>query len=100
MRMRIAIIAAGAGTFALAQTDLAQAGYAAAPAASGTVASPDIGSASTTRLAENQSGGTAGTSGSFQRTTSGSFQRGTSGSFQRNTSGSFQRLPKNKRITP
>jgi hypothetical protein len=103
MKFRIAILAAGAGTLALAQTDLAQANYAGASAATGAVGSPEIESAPAANLAQNQWVGRAGksgsfqrsTSGSFQRSTSGSFQRDTSGSFQRGTSGSFQRLPRN-----
>jgi hypothetical protein len=90
MKIRIAIIAASAGTLALAQTDLAQATYTGASGSISTVTSPDLESSdSATKLAINQWGGKAGTSGSFQR--------GTSGSFHRGTSGSFQRLPKSGR---
>jgi len=89
MKIRIAIIAASAGTFALAQTDQAQAAYAGASASIGTITSPDLGSDPAIKLAKNQWGGKTSTSGSFQRSTSGSFHRG--------TSGSFQRLPKSGR---
>jgi hypothetical protein len=90
MKIRIAIIAASAGTLALAQTDLAQATYAGASASISTVTFPDLGSSDpATKLAINQLGGKVGTSGAFQR--------GTSGAFQRGTSGAFQRLPKSGR---
>jgi hypothetical protein len=76
MKIRIAIIAASAGTLALAQTDLAQATYAGASGSFSTVTSPDLGSSDpATKLAINQWGGKAGTSSSFHRGTSGSFQR-------------------------
>ena len=81
MKMRIAIIAASAGTLALAQTNPAQATYAGAAASSGTVASPDVGSKPTIELAKNQklqrdlsrnspgSVGSANPGGSFHRLT-------------------------------
>jgi hypothetical protein len=76
MKIRIAIIAASAGTLALAQTDLAQATYAGASGSFSTVTSPDLGSSDpATKLAINQWGGKAGTSGPFQRDKGGSFQR-------------------------
>jgi hypothetical protein len=89
MRMRIAIIAASAGTFALAQTDPAQASYADASASIGTVTSPDPGSDPAIKLAKNQWGGKAAASGAFYRSTNGSFGR--------STGGGFQRLPKSGR---
>ena len=75
MRMRVAIIAAGAGTFAFAQTG-------SAPAA-------NVGSTSIINVAEQHDltlpGGTADKSGSFQRLDK--VRRG-------DKSGSFQRLDK------
>jgi hypothetical protein len=87
--MRIAIIAASAGTFALAQTDPAPAAYAGAAAFTGTFTSPAVGSTPIIKVAEKQrlennptlpSTGRAGSpdkSGSFGRAGSAS----TSGSF-------------------
>ena len=81
MKMRIAIIAASAGTFALAQADPAQAAYAGAAASSGAVASPGVGPTPAIELAESQklqrnriqdssgSAGSASASGSFHRLT-------------------------------
>ena len=110
MRMRIAIIAASAGTFALAQTDPAPAAYAGAAAFTGTFTFPAVGSTPIIKVAEKQrlennptlpSTGWAGSpdkSGSFQRlggagsaSTSGSFQR-LGGAGSAGTSGSFHRL--------
>jgi len=96
MRMRIAIIAASAGTFALAQTDPAPAAYAAAAAFTGTFTFPAVGSTPIIKVAEKQklenpslpSTGRAGIrddGGSFDR-------RGRAG--RESTSRSFKRLPK------
>jgi hypothetical protein len=108
--MRIAIIAASAGTFALAQTDPAPAAYAGAAAFTGTFTFPAVGSTPIIKVAEKQklennptlpSTGRAGSpnkSGSFHRlgragspSKSGSFHRlGRAGSPDK--SGSFHRL--------
>jgi hypothetical protein len=108
--MRIAIIAASAGTFALAQTDPAPAAYAGAAAFTGTFTSPAVGFTPIIKVAEKQKpknnptlpstgrAGSADKSGSFHRLgragsadKSGSFHRiGQAGSAS--TSGSFHRL--------
>lgn len=109
MKMRIAIIAASAGTFALAQTDPAPAVNAGAAAFVGTVTSADVGTTPIIKVDDQQKlennpalptgpAGTAGKSGSFQRLdkagsadTSGSFHRSRKAG-NADKSGSFHRL--------
>ena len=91
MKFRIAILAAGAGTLALAQTDLAQANYAGASASTNAAGSTEIESGPVAKLAQYIGEGKAAKSGSFGRG---------NGSFQRGNSGSFRKLPKNGKAQP
>ena len=95
MRMRIAIIAASAGTFALAQTDPAPAAYADAAAFTGTFTFPAVGSTPIIKVTEKQNRGnnpalpSTGRAGS--RVDGGSFDR-LGGVARKNISGSFPRI--------